>query len=374
MAFPAEVDVDERLGGDGPVFVSEGTQRADGGESGGDGDAEAGLFGAVVGLVRLANADAEGHRQGYDARGETLAVTRGGRFVAVRLTQEFCPATPRFATMGLMSRLLGGDRSTDDYVELDIGDFDATPSDSGTQVHIATIGEQGDVIPIKDAIYDGDVVIADITRHTTTDRTMEHISDELKQVADEVGGDIIQKDDDQLIITPGGISVARERLEVGKSQRSSPFPSYRVTGASTQSSQSRSASRTISSSSSRKRFSEPSWSPNAQSRTDDSGRTAVSLAGDEIRRTRELIHDRLNGDAELAAVAVVFAAPVARGWHPGPPDRNPALAVAERSPGGVGDDDWNAQRLRKAFSRRRGILGARAGDRRRGRSSGRCPR
>jgi len=69
------------------------------------------------------------------------------------------------------------------------------------------------VVPIKDAIYDGDIVIADITRHTTTDRTMEHISDELKQVADEVGGDIIQKDDDQLIITPGGISVARSRLE-----------------------------------------------------------------------------------------------------------------------------------------------------------------
>lgn len=133
--------------------------------------------------------------------------------VTWRLTQEFSPATPRFASMGLMSRLLGGDRSTDDYVELDIDDFDATPSDSGTQVHIATIGEQGDVVPIKDAIYDGDIVIADITRHTTTDRTMEHISDELKQVADEVGGDIIQKDDDQLIITPGGISVARSRLE-----------------------------------------------------------------------------------------------------------------------------------------------------------------
>jgi SepF-like predicted cell division protein (DUF552 family) len=41
---------------------------------------------------------------------------------------------------------------------------------------------------------------------------MEHITDELKQVAKEVGGDIVQKDDDQLIITPTDIRINRERL------------------------------------------------------------------------------------------------------------------------------------------------------------------
>ncbi|WP_435196816.1 cell division protein SepF [Natronomonas sp. EA1] len=115
--------------------------------------------------------------------------------------------------MGLMSKLLGGgSRNADDYVALDIDDFDAAPNDVGTNVHIATIGGKQDVVAIKDAVYDGDIVIADITRHTTTDRTMEHISDELKQVAREVGGDIVQKDDEQLIITPGGISISREKL------------------------------------------------------------------------------------------------------------------------------------------------------------------
>jgi SepF-like predicted cell division protein (DUF552 family) len=41
---------------------------------------------------------------------------------------------------------------------------------------------------------------------------MEHISDELKQVAREVGGDIVQKDDDQIIITPGGVKISRKKL------------------------------------------------------------------------------------------------------------------------------------------------------------------
>jgi len=80
------------------------------------------------------------------------------------------------------------------------------------QVHIAEIGDQSDIIPIKDAVYDGDFVIADITRHSTSDRTIEHIIDELRQVAREVDGDIVQKGDDQIVITPTGVSISREKL------------------------------------------------------------------------------------------------------------------------------------------------------------------
>jgi len=117
--------------------------------------------------------------------------------------------------MGLMSKILGGTgatRGTEDYVELTADDLSVDDVDAGMQVRIANIGDKSDVIEIKDAVYDGHIVIADITRHTTQDRTMEHITDELKQVAKEVGGDIVQKDDDQLIITPAGVHISRERL------------------------------------------------------------------------------------------------------------------------------------------------------------------
>jgi len=123
------------------------------------------------------------------------------------------PARDAPSDMGLMSKLLGESQGrTDDYVELDVDDFDAAAVEADTTVHIATIGDKSDVIPIKDAVYDGDLVIADITRHSTSDRTMEHISDELGQVAREVGGDIVQKDDDQIIITPGGVNISRKKL------------------------------------------------------------------------------------------------------------------------------------------------------------------
>ena len=119
--------------------------------------------------------------------------------------------------MGLMSKILGesggNSRRTEDYVELD-GDAAAaeTTAEADTTVWIARISDKQDVIEIKDAVYDGDIVIADITRHTTKDQTMEHITDELDRVAREVNGDIVQKDDDQLIITPSGVAISRERL------------------------------------------------------------------------------------------------------------------------------------------------------------------
>jgi len=116
--------------------------------------------------------------------------------------------------MGLMSKILGSDesRTTEDYVELDADDLDSVADGTGMSVHVAEIGGQQDVIAIKDAVYDGDLVVADITRLRTEDRTTEHITDELRQVAEEVDGDIVQKGDDQLIVTPTGVSISREKL------------------------------------------------------------------------------------------------------------------------------------------------------------------
>ena len=116
--------------------------------------------------------------------------------------------------MGLMSKLMGSEPGgqAEEYVELDLDDLETASGGAAMNVHVAEVSDQRDTIDIKDAVYDGDVVIADITRHTTKDRTMEHITDELKQVANEVGGDIAQKGDDQLIITPHGVAINREPL------------------------------------------------------------------------------------------------------------------------------------------------------------------
>ncbi len=116
--------------------------------------------------------------------------------------------------MGLMSKIFGegSSRQTGDYVELDADGIAVDDVEARLEVRIANIGQKTDVIDIKDEVYDGNIVLADITRYSTNDRTMEQITDELKQVTKEVGGDIVQKDDDQLIITPAGVRINRDRL------------------------------------------------------------------------------------------------------------------------------------------------------------------
>ena len=116
--------------------------------------------------------------------------------------------------MGLMSRIIGGNqsRTAEDYVELNLDDVSTGTAQAAMQVHIAEVSGQADAIDIKEAVYDGDIVIADITRLRTEDSTVEHIVDELRQVAQEVDGDIVRKGDDQIIITPTGVRVSREKL------------------------------------------------------------------------------------------------------------------------------------------------------------------
>lgn len=121
--------------------------------------------------------------------------------------------------MGILRSLRNGSetRTPDDYV--DLGErFEAgreghrSPDTTDMRVHIAEIGEQQDVIAVKDAVYDGDIVIADITRLRINDATTKRITDQLHQTATETGGDIVQKGDDQIIITPSGTAINREKL------------------------------------------------------------------------------------------------------------------------------------------------------------------
>lgn len=114
--------------------------------------------------------------------------------------------------MGFMDRILGGEsRSPGDYVELDLDDV-AADAEPKMQLHIAEIDGQEDVIAIKDAVYDGDLVLADITRLRTDDPQIDHALEELRETAKEVGGDIVKKGDDQILITPTGVGIAREKL------------------------------------------------------------------------------------------------------------------------------------------------------------------
>lgn len=103
-------------------------------------------------------------------------------------------------------------RDIDEYTEIEADESESLEPEVKMDVRIAEVHEQQDALDIKDAVYDGNLVVADITRLRTSDPTVEHITEELRQVADEVGGDIVKNGDDQIIVTPTGVRINREKL------------------------------------------------------------------------------------------------------------------------------------------------------------------
>tara|TARA_A100001037_G_scaffold304540_1_gene341650 strand:+ start:6325 stop:6705 length:381 start_codon:yes stop_codon:yes gene_type:complete len=122
------------------------------------------------------------------------------------------PSPALYPHMGIVDKFLsGGKRTIQDYISLDSDDIEKTTAEA-FQVHIAEIYDIEDVIAVKDKIYDGDLVIADITRLRTKDSVMNRITTELNQVAQEVGGDIVLSGDDQIIAAPAGVAINREKI------------------------------------------------------------------------------------------------------------------------------------------------------------------
>ena len=118
--------------------------------------------------------------------------------------------------MSIVEKLLGQGKSrkANEYEELDIEQYeeDAAKPEVRHQVHIAELRGQEGVMDVKDLVYDGDIVLADISHFNSSDKRLESLMEDLRQVTNEVGGDIVQKGDDQLIITPGGIGISREKI------------------------------------------------------------------------------------------------------------------------------------------------------------------
>ena len=124
------------------------------------------------------------------------------------------PSPALYQLMGFVHKILGsGKRTIQDYISLeDSEDIEKTTAPLLFQVHIADLSDREAVIAVKDKIYDGDLVIANITRLRTKDSENKRTQSELTQVTHEMGGDIVLNGDDQIIAAPAGVVISREKI------------------------------------------------------------------------------------------------------------------------------------------------------------------
>jgi hypothetical protein len=115
--------------------------------------------------------------------------------------------------MGLVRTLLGGSTSPEGkYKQLDETNLKGAESSSAGVLHKADVRGQQDIMNIKDALYDGDVVIADIRNCNANGLNEQRVTDQLRQVVSETGGDIVKNGADQLVMTPPTLAISRKKL------------------------------------------------------------------------------------------------------------------------------------------------------------------
>ncbi|MCQ2376756.1 MAG: cell division protein SepF [Methanocorpusculum sp.] len=104
----------------------------------------------------------------------------------------------------------------DTYMKLDLQAYEGSLGETGpatTYVKIASITDIKECPRVKDEIYNGNVVIVDITKLKLDKIMFDRVMGDLRAVARDVNGDIIGLGDQRyVIIVPTGMRISREKI------------------------------------------------------------------------------------------------------------------------------------------------------------------
>ena len=117
--------------------------------------------------------------------------------------------------MGIMDKLFGKQErvKVEEYEELDLSEFEAElEEDTETYIKVAEVTSFNDIPEIRRQVYDGNIVIADLAFLKHDRLTLDRILKDLKQLAEDVKGDIVGLGEDYVIVTPMGIRIDRNKI------------------------------------------------------------------------------------------------------------------------------------------------------------------
>ncbi|MEM1578279.1 MAG: cell division protein SepF [Archaeoglobaceae archaeon] len=120
--------------------------------------------------------------------------------------------------MGLFNKLKTKEKVVlENYEELDLSQYESEIGEKATfMIKVAELTGLGEIPRIKKEIYDGNVVVADIAFLRHDKLTLDRILKDLKQLAEEINGDIVGLGEEYVLITPTGVKVDRNKIRGGK--------------------------------------------------------------------------------------------------------------------------------------------------------------
>jgi SepF-like predicted cell division protein (DUF552 family) len=120
------------------------------------------------------------------------------------------------ANKGIFDKILGHKGSTDseEYTEVDLDEYEEAVGSgpAETYVRVAELASLSQIPELKREVYNGNIVVVDITPIKGDSLTRDRALKDLKQVALDVSGDIAGITDNMIVVTPMSIKIDRTKF------------------------------------------------------------------------------------------------------------------------------------------------------------------
>ncbi|WP_440956536.1 cell division protein SepF [Methanosarcina sp. Mfa9] len=122
----------------------------------------------------------------------------------------------------LIDKILGGNVKSatiaDDYTEIDLSKYEEVLEDepAETYIKIAEITNINQVAALKQEVYNGNILMIDISNIRSDELLRDRVLKELKDVVVDVHGDIAGVKGSTVIVTPTGVKIDRSKLIGGR--------------------------------------------------------------------------------------------------------------------------------------------------------------
>ena len=118
--------------------------------------------------------------------------------------------------MGLAKKFFGEKKTglTEGYIDLEKYAETTTKGASTAKMHIAVgeISRYEDIKEISDYVYGGNALILDFSPVSDEEVILKRITNDLKKLANDTGGDIAGIGNNLMIIAPNGVKVDRRKI------------------------------------------------------------------------------------------------------------------------------------------------------------------
>ncbi|WP_321428769.1 cell division protein SepF [uncultured Methanolobus sp.] len=122
----------------------------------------------------------------------------------------------------IVNKLFGGSGKSstteDEYTELDLTKYEEVMDDepAETYIRVAELTNLNELTSLKKEIYDGNIVMIDISNIKVDKLLLDRALKDLKEVVIDVHGDIAGIKEDQVLVTPTGVKIDRSKIIGGR--------------------------------------------------------------------------------------------------------------------------------------------------------------